>query len=247
MGKVQRFRLLGLPIDNVQFPDILERLSRWKNGKLQRTIFYLNVHVVNTFQADPSVFNIADIVYCDGFGVQLGLKILGCQIHGRITGADWIFPFCDFAAKKKIRIFILAASVDSLNAAVRRLKNDYKKLKICGFHNGYFSKNEEDSIIAEINRAEADVLFVGLGSPRQEQWVYQHRAAIHSRIVWTVGALFDFVSGHQKRAPDFFLTYNLEWLYRLIYQPARMWRRYLIGNTKFLFNIILQKTGIRKK
>jgi N-acetylglucosaminyldiphosphoundecaprenol N-acetyl-beta-D-mannosaminyltransferase len=114
-------------------------------------------------------------------------------------------------------------------------------LNICGYQHGYFDKSHSDPVIKEINAKRPDILFIGFGTPIQELWLDQHREDLNVPVCWTVGALVDFVSDTVSRGPRWMLDHNLEWLYRFVIEPRRMWRRYLIGNTRFLIAVFLQK------
>jgi len=175
-----------------------------------------------------------DLVYPDGISIVWGSRLLGgCKLK-KMTGADWIFNFCQLAERSGISIYIIAGKPGVAKHACKSLINKYPKLKICGIRDGYYSEISEDDLIDEINNVSPDVVFVGMGVPIQEEWIDSHRAEISAPVCWGVGALFDYVAGIEPRVPPWMNKLGLEWLWRLIVDPLGKWKRYLIGNLSFI-------------
>ena len=122
--------------------------------------------------------------------------------------------------------------------AAAELRDNFPNLKVAGVHHGYFEAGESSTVVAAINESGADALLVGMSSPRQEQWVVEHAAALRTPVIWCVGALFDYYAGREPRGPDWLCRNGGEWLYRLGADPAHKWRRYLIGNPLFAVRAI---------
>ncbi len=237
--------ILGVRVDMVTTADVLDRVAGWVDRDERRTIMYANVHVVNLAHRDPAfrrILNGADIVYPDGHGVVLGSRMLGRSLPPRMTGADWIYDLCSFAGEKDISLYIVAGEPGIAEKARERLVAVYPRLRILGTFDGFFhARDETEKLLDDINEKRPDVLLVGMGSPVQEEFIDRVRTRMAVPVCWVVGALFDYVAGTVKRGPSWMLDHGLEWLYRLVYEPERMWRRYLIGNSLFLARILRER------
>lgn len=243
---MKKVNLLGINIDDCTLNELLESVSGFIDGGERRSIMYANIHVINTAICNKGLaayLSKADIIYCDGDGVRLGAKILGSYLPERMTGADWIYELCRLADTKSYSIYLLGGSQGVAEAVCRILSEKYKGLNIAGTHHGYFDFKGDDNskLIREINKLSPDILLVGFGTPLQEEWIYANRDSLNIPVVWSVGALMDFVSGTAKRAPQFMLNNHLEWLFRLYQEPKRMWRRYVMGNILFMGRIIMAR------
>lgn len=202
---------------------------------------YANVHVLNTAHDQPALrraLHQADTVYCDGSGVRLGAYMLGAALPQRMTGADWIEDFCAAARGSGTRVFLLAGEEGVAARAAEILIRRYPGLSIVGTHHGYLEEDAATaSALAAIDATDPEVVFVGMGTPRQELWVSQHRDRLGPRVVWCVGALFDFVAGVQQRGPRWLVDHHMEWAARLLSDPQRLWKRYVVGNPLFLARV----------
>jgi len=221
-------------------------VKEWVEEDLRRTILYVNAHCLNIASEDTyyrRLLNRADIVYADGISVVWSSRILGgCKLE-KNTGADWIEDFCCFAEQESIQIYILAGGEGVAENAKDNLLKGYPEIKIVGYSDGYFKNKSEDQVLSEIRVLSPQVLFVGMGTPHQERWIYEHREEISASVCWGVGALFDYVTGIESRVPSWMSRIGLEWFYRLIIDPAGKWERYIIGNPRFVTRVIRQKMG----
>lgn len=212
------------------------------------TVHYANIHVLNTAYRNPELrqqLHRASTVYCDGSGVRLGAALLGTRLPQRITGADWIDPFCARAARAGVRLFIIAGDHDVAEKAAAILRARHPGLEIAGVHHGFIDEIASVPVVAQANEAGAAIVLVGMGTPAQELWVARFRDSLHAPVVWTVGALFDFVVGVQRRAPGWVGRLHLEWLWRLSTAPRRLAGRYVVGNPLFLLRVVAQR--VRKR
>jgi N-acetylglucosaminyldiphosphoundecaprenol N-acetyl-beta-D-mannosaminyltransferase len=236
--------VLGVRIHSLTLADLLDEVSRFVALGMRRTVMYANVHVLNTAYGDPelrSILNAADVVYCDGFGVVLGARLLGGRLPGRMTGADWIYPFCEHCVRQGHSVYFLGGWPGVAERAAEVLLRHYPALRIVGTHHGYIHDLLLAGTIAAINAAQPDIVLVGMGTPTQEKWVAAHRTELDAPVCWTVGALFDYVAGEVPRGPRWMLDHGLEWLYRLYIEPRRLGKRYLIGNPLFLLRVLRQR------
>jgi N-acetylglucosaminyldiphosphoundecaprenol N-acetyl-beta-D-mannosaminyltransferase len=200
---------------------------------------YVNAHVVNQSRITPGLGDAlrrADLVYCDGYGVRLAAHVLGMPVPHRMTGADWIWSLATLCEVSCQPIYLLGSEPPVAREAAARLRRWYPRLDVVGAHHGYFELDSphNDRVIDDINAHSPRIVLVGMGTPKQELWVDRYADQLDGAVVWTVGALFDYVSGHIPRAPRWLSDNGLEWIFRLAIEPTRMWRRYLIGNPIFL-------------
>jgi N-acetylglucosaminyldiphosphoundecaprenol N-acetyl-beta-D-mannosaminyltransferase len=242
--------VLGIPVDTVDVKGLIRRTDAFVRHRTRAKIMYANVHVMNLAFGDNrarEALTHADLVYCDGEGVRLGAWMLGHGLPERMTGADWIWDLCTLCQVRGYSLYMLGGAPGIAEATVNILINRYPGLKIAGAHHGFFKKGgtENDRVIDTINHWAPDILLVGFGSPLQEEWIHTHFDRVNATVVWAVGALFDFVSGTVPRGPRWMVDHGLEWLFRLVVEPKRMWKRYLVGNLLFLFRVLRMRSRIR--
>jgi N-acetylglucosaminyldiphosphoundecaprenol N-acetyl-beta-D-mannosaminyltransferase len=234
--------ILGVGVHRLSMGDLIREATRRARSGVRSTIFYANVHVLNTAYRDPqlrALLNGADIVYCDGAGVVLGARLLGHRLPGRMTGADWIEPLCKTCAAEGVTLCFLGGRPGVAARAAQLLQARHPGLRIAGAHHGYLGDSAVcAATIAAVNAARPHILLVGMGTPTQEKWIAAHRQQLEAPVVWAVGALFDFVAGIQPRGPRWMLDHGLEWLCRLWSDPRRLWRRYVTGNPLFILRVL---------
>ena len=217
-----------------------------------RTVMYLNAHVFNLASADSRVMRAlrsADMVYCDGAGIQIGARLLRQTLRRRLTSVDWIDAFAQACVARRRSLYLLGGRPGIASRAAALLRRRHPGLLVAGTHHGYFAKHGSDttSVIRRVNAGTVDILIVGFGSPLQEMWVHANRARLDVPTVWCVGAMMDFITGSVPRAPAWMRERKLEWLYRLGVEPRRMWRRYLLGNVFFLGRMLRRRWDIETK
>ncbi len=200
-----------------------------------RVVAYANVHVLNTACRDPGLrefLNAADLCYCDGNGVVLGARWLGQHLPERMTGADWIWDLAALCEGRR-KIFWLGGRPGVTAMAALKLRERCPRLAIDTDH-GYHDRYEP--VVDRINQSGAHVLLVGMGTPVQEHWLSRQLPALRVPVAWVTGATADFVSGTVSRGPSW-LHQDYEWVARLVTEPRRLWKRYLLGNGAFAFRI----------
>jgi N-acetylglucosaminyldiphosphoundecaprenol N-acetyl-beta-D-mannosaminyltransferase len=221
------------------------KLSDLSSNKL--LINTLNAHSFNTAQSDEK-FQIAllnsDILIPDGISVVWAVKWLTGRKLKKIAGADLFFYEMERINMVGGKCFFMGSSDDTLKKILNRSAQQYPNVKVFTYSPPYkpeFTHDENKEILDRINAVQPDVLFVGMTAPRQEKWAHQHFNVINAGHVCCIGAVFDFYAGTVKRAPNWMISIGLEWLYRLLKEPRRMWKRYIIGNILFVFLIINEK------
>lgn len=237
-------QILGVNVHAVTWNRLKSYIDSQIRNRLSCEIAYVNVHCMNLAYKDRNfrdILNSFQIVYCDGFGVMLGAKILGHHIPERITGADWIYDLVSFCEKRSHSLYLFGGEDKVAEKAAQKLVNLFPKIRIAGTHHGYFDKSESKKIIDKINSLQADILLIGFGSPLQEKWIFRHRDQIEVPICWVVGAAFDFVAGKVRRGPKWMTNNGMEWAFRFIIEPGRLWQRYLLGNPLFFAYVMKEK------
>jgi N-acetylglucosaminyldiphosphoundecaprenol N-acetyl-beta-D-mannosaminyltransferase len=235
--------LLGVRIDCLRLPELLEAAVQSGRQRQRQTILYVNAHCMNVQYRDRVYRDIladADIVYCDGAGVVLAAHLTGQTIPERMTGADWIEDLCRTAREHDLSLYLLGGAPEAVHGTATVLRKRYPGLRIAGEKAGY---DLGPDIVGEINQKRPDILLVGMGTPKQEKWIARHRSALDIPVVWAVGGLFDVVSGRIPRGPRWMTQHGLEWLCRLVIEPRRLWRRYLLGNPRFLWRVLSTHAG----
>lgn len=183
----------------------------------------------------------ADLVTADGMSVVWASRLLGQPLKQRVTGIDLFERLVEHTAHRGWSVYFLGARDESVRGTVERFKIEHPALKVAGYHNGYFSSSESDTIADAIKQTAADLLFVAMGSPAQENWIASQLGRTGVRFALGVGGSFDHISGLAIRAPEWMQRAGLEWFYRLLREPRRMWRRYLIGNSAFIWMVVRQR------
>lgn len=231
--------ILGVKVNVSRFEDILSKIEVNVRHNKKITIAYLTPHIANYCYEYPDfgvILNQFDIVYADGIGIVIASKLNGGCLQDRITLPDYIDNLCDFLVKSDMSVYLLGARDSVVNNAGRVLKEKHTLLNIVGNHNGFFTM--EGNVIEKINKAKPNLLLVGMGLPYQEEWIHRNKDLLNVNVIWACGGMFDIISGRLKRAPDWMLRNNMEWLYRLYREPKRLGKRYLIGNPLFMFRVL---------
>jgi N-acetylglucosaminyldiphosphoundecaprenol N-acetyl-beta-D-mannosaminyltransferase len=196
-----------------------------------------------------SFINQSDIVFCDGMGVKLAAGILGMPKPYRYTPPDWFSLLCDVSSKNGRSIFLLGGK-PGVTEIVREKISCTTQVTVAGNFHGYFDREhsslENQAVLKMINQAGPDILVVGFGMPRQERWISENFDDLPVNVIISVGAMFDYVAGSVARAPRWMTDNGLEWLARLVIEPRRLWKRYLIGNPQFAWRIFKQRFGFLK-
>ena len=242
--------MLGVGVDPVTVEELHAGIKRLILGGERGTVLNVNANCLNLLCEDAALrrfFRDADLVFCDGAGVVLAARLLGRRIPERITYADWAWRLAAFARAEGLSLFLLGAGPGVAHRAARELRGRFSGLDISGVEHGFFDHTpgspQNEAILRAINAARPDILIVGMGMPLQERWLMENRPRIDAGVALTGGAVFDYVSGGQRRGPRLLTDNGFEWLARLLLEPRRLWRRYLIGNPLFLLRVLGQRFG----
>lgn len=209
----------------------------------------LNAHSFNTVHTDVDFRNAilsSDILLPDGISVVLAMRMLTGERLKKIAGVDLFHYEMDRLNSIGGKCFFLGSSENTLQLILKKATKEYPGIKLACYSPPYkaeFTEEDNEAMIDAVNDFGPDVLFVGMTAPKQEKWAYKHFSKLKVGHLCCIGAVFDFYAGTIRRAPDWMIKIGLEWFYRLIKEPRRMWRRYLIGNVQFTYYILKEKIG----
>lgn len=239
--KSTRTDVLGIPVNAVTMQSVLEHVRAMLANKSTQVIVAVNPEKVIAAQRNPDLLHAlenAALVIPDGIGVVAAARLLGKGRMNRVAGSDLMPELCGVAAAEGKSVFLYGAKIEIVDRAAALLKDRYRGLVVAGTHHGYVAEEDMDQLIETINASGADILFVGLGSPRQELWMERNRERLSVRVCQGVGGTFDAICGYPKRAPSAMQNLHLEWLYRLITQPQRAHRQ--LALPRFVAQVIRQ-------
>lgn len=210
----------------------------------------INAGKVVSMMKDRELFNSVlscDIINADGQSIVWAARFLGEKIPGRVAGVDLMQELVRLAALKKYKCFFFGAREEVVKKVVERYTLEYGPDIIAGYRNGYYEEKDEAGIARQIAESGAQLLFVAISSPRKENFLHRH-SKILEKVNFTmgVGGTFDIIAGITKRAPKWVQNAGMEWFVRLTQEPGRMWKRYLIGNTKFIYLVVREKVKRKK-
>ena len=241
--------ILDISIHNLTMSDALEWIVERCRGTSPGQICFVNADCANLAcrnQDYLGVLHKAELVLADGIGMKLAGKLLGSEIRQNVNGTDMFPRLCEALSGTGLGIYLLGAR-PGIAALVRDwVAEHYPATIVSGCRDGYFTAEQEPEVVREIAASGASLLLAAFGAPRQDHWIRQHLADTGVKVAMGVGGLFDFYSGRIPRAPVWMREIGAEWVYRFIQEPRRMWRRYFVGNTVFLWRVLLRRGGGRK-
>ncbi len=235
-----RASILGLPVDVLRAPELIHRVGCLARKPGSHLVCYVNTDCVNQAVFDRryrAILQAADLVYADGTGVVWASRLTDRPLPERITLGDALPDLCRVAAMRGLRLFFLGGRPGAAHRAADSLQGQVPGLQIVGAEHGFFTPEEEAAVIAAINQASPDILLVGMGVPKQEKWLWQHRDQLRVPVLWGVGAVFEYFAGDAPRAPVWLRRLGFEGAFRLLIGPPRLWKRYLLGNAFFVLRV----------
>lgn len=249
---MNRIRIAGVCIDNVEMTEALNIIETFIADKRTEHIMTPNIDHIVKLQHDvefKAVYDSSALVLADGMPILWASRFLGTPLKEKISGSD-IFPrICKLAAQNGYRLFLLGGRPGAVDKAKVVLKQWFQNIQIVGtycpslkFEN---DEVENSKIVSMICATKPDILFVGLGAPKQEKWIYKYKARYQSPVSVGIGVTFEFVAGIVSRAPIWMQKIGFEWLWRLIQEPRRLWKRYLIDDAVFFWLILKQRFRLK--
>lgn len=248
----QRVDFMGVHISVVDVQDLLDFIVSKAMDKSVTRINNVNVHAMNLAVSNREfrdVLNGSDVVFCDGFGVKIGAFLRGIRLGRRMTPPDWIDELFLRCVEEDLSVYALGDEEEEVAAFVRDVMQRFPALRIVGHHHGFFDVHgrENEAVVREISAAGADVVLVGMGMPRQEIWASDAASKLPKGILISTGALFRWYTGSKRRSPRWMTDHGLEWLGRLLLEPNRMWRRYVVGNPLFFWRVLTRRTPAKRR
>lgn len=240
----ERITILNTFIDVLTFDETIALVDKYITSKTSLHLMGVNADKINELNRNPlmkQIVNSCGIINADGASVVLASKYLNKPLPERVAGIDLMQKLIELCEKKNYSVYLLGAKQDVVVKTREVLLKKHTRLKIIGIHNGYFKEDEWDSISCELKKIDPDIVFVGITSPTKEYLIeYLQNRGVNS-VLMGVGGSFDVISGQIPRAPEWMQKNNLEWLFRVIQEPKRLFLRYFVGNTLFIRNIIREK------
>ena len=237
-----KIKILNAVIHNLTMQETLSVVDLTISNQEELHHVVVNAGKIVSMQKDLQLresVNESDLINADGQAVVWASKILGKPLKERVAGIDLMIRLVELAHKKNYKIFFFGAKEEVVKSVVDKYTRQYSSNIIAGYRNGYFKKEEEQDIAKEIANSGANILFVAISSPTKENFLYENKELLKKvNFVMGVGGSFDVVSGNVKRAPLWMQNLGLEWFYRFYQEPRRMWKRYLIGNIKFIVLVL---------
>lgn len=232
-----RIEMMNCLMDNLSMAETIERVEEFIASGEPHQHVVVNVDKIVKANRDPELRNIINgcpLISVDGMPLLWAAKILGKPIKERVTGIDLFTALVEEAAHKRWRIYFLGAREEVVRRVVDQFQDQYPTLEIAGWRNGYWTPAEEKDIVDSIRSSRPDILFVAISSPRKEQFLGAHSQALSIPFAMGVGGSFDVISGKIRRAPRIMQNLGLEWFFRFLQEPRRMFRRYFIDDLYFL-------------
>jgi N-acetylglucosaminyldiphosphoundecaprenol N-acetyl-beta-D-mannosaminyltransferase len=247
------FSVLNVRVDAVQIPSAIERIESWIAHRGHcRYVAVTGMHGVTEAQRDPNllrVLNDADLVVPDGMPLVWLARLRGFRLKRRVYGPELMLSFCEATAGKGYRHFLYGGSPEVCDVLDETLRQRYPGIRMVGTYSPPFrplTAEESADIVEMINRVAPDVVWVGLSTPKQERWMHEHRKQLNAPVLIGVGAAFDINSGAKKQAPEWMREHGFEWLFRLVQEPRRLWRRYLVCGSQFVFLVLMEMLGANR-
>ena len=235
--------LFGIPVAALTLDEAVQHVDRAVLSRERLHIGVVNAAKVVNMQSDAALradVLASDLILADGASVVWASRLLGRALPERVAGIDLMMAILERARQCRYRVFCLGATADVLDAACARMAAEFPGLLVVGRRHGYFGEREEGEVAAEIAAARPDVLFVAMTSPKKEQFLARWAPRLRVPVCHGVGGSFDVLAGKVRRAPAAWQRLGLEWLYRVRQEPRRLWRRYLVTNTRFCWMLLVE-------
>lgn len=246
------YKVLGVRVDAVQIPDVVNQMECWiKERRGTHYIAVTGMHGISEAQEDGTfkiILNSADLVVPDGMPLVWLGRLRGFSLRRRVYGPELMLTFCEQTSCRSYRHFFYGGAPGVAEQLAETLRTRFAGIQVAGSYSPPFRPlrgEERREVVAMISRLRPDVVWVGLSTPKQERWMHEYRKEIDVPVMVGVGAAFDLNSGRMKQAPAWMREHGFEWFYRLLQEPLRLWRRYLVFGPKFLGNVILELLGLK--
>lgn len=239
-----RALVLDVPFTLCSFAQAVGRIRDMISAGRPHHVVLANAHTLNLGWDDAAyrrVLREADLVLRDGVGVELAVRLAGRDAGHNFVGTDFVPALLEAVAPEEVRVFLFGAEAGVAERAADALRARARNIRVVGSAPGYGAF--APAVVAQVRAARPHVLLVALGNPAQERWIHEHRERLGVPVSIGVGALFDYLAGRVRRAPGWVLRLRAEWLFRLLVEPQRLWRRYVMGNPRFVWRLLRSRGG----
>lgn len=245
---IEKIDFLGLKLDNLDLKESLDVIEGFIKERKPRQIFTPNAALVVWSHQNPylkQVYDRTDLLTADGFGVTMGSRLLGRPVKANVPAVSMFFDFLPIAEAKGYRIYLFGAKPDVVPKAAENIRKQYPKIQIVGFHHGHYKPEEEEAILADIKACKPDIVFVAMSTPQKERFIDTFKDRLDVPVMMGVGGTIDIAAGVVKLVPGFIRRNGFEWLYRLVQEPRRLWRRYAATHPAFVY--LVGKAWLKEK
>ncbi|MDI9591201.1 MAG: WecB/TagA/CpsF family glycosyltransferase [Acidobacteriota bacterium] len=239
-----RYPILNAYVNALTMDQTVEEIEQIIAARIPTQHVVINASKVNLMEDDPALAEIVKrcpLINADGASIVLAAKVLGVPLTERVTGIDLFLRLVDVAANKGYGIYLFGAHENVVSKVREVFEEKYPSIRIVGYRSGYFTDEDDPHIVADMAVSGADIMFVAFSSPKKEYWVNKYLDQLGIPFVMGVGGSFDVVAGVTERSPRWMQDHGLEWLYRFIQEPRRLWKRYIIGNVRFVVLMLKYK------
>ncbi len=246
LGNNKRITILNTLIDVLSVKETIDLVEKYIITKTPLHLMGVNADKINEVNENPlmkEIVNKCGVINADGASVVMASKYLNKPLPERVAGIDLMQDLVKLSADKGYKVYLLGAKQEVVEKTAENLKNTYNNLNIVGIHNGYFKKEDWKDISEEVKKTKPDIVFVGITSPTKEYLIEFLQNDGHDCVFMGVGGSFDVISGKIPRAPKWMQKCNLEWLFRVMKEPRRLFKRYFVGNRKFIKSVKKEKRG----
>lgn len=237
----ERFDFLGIKFHNLTLPEALQRVEDFIERRAPRMIFTPTAELIVEAQREKGlreIYNKADLLTIDSFVVYYAARLCGCPVKEPVSAVRLMFSFLKIAYNKKYKVYLLGAKEKIISRVVDILSKEYSGIDIVGWRNGYFDFENDREVVCDIIDKKPDILFVAMSSPLKERFISRNFEKMQVPVSIGVGGSFDIIAGECHLAPEWISRIGIEWFYRLIQEPGRLWKRYLMTNTKFVLLLL---------
>lgn len=242
---MDRVKIFGINIENTTLDDVMILLEEKLDSYGLFTIATPNTEIAMRAKDQPKFADLVngfDLVVPDGIGLIYASKIRKLPLKERVTGFDISMELLSIGMDKPFNLYLLGGKQGISEKAANNVEKEFPGVTVVGNRNGYFTLEDEEEIVSSINQTNPDVIFIGLGFPKQEEFIERNKGLLKGKIIIGNGGVIDILAGESKRAPDIFINLNLEWLYRLIKEPSRIARQMALP--RFIINVITNKNSV---
>ncbi|PFQ70647.1 glycosyltransferase [Bacillus cereus] len=239
-----RINMMNFNVDNLSMQETLLKIEEIIKDRKPTQHVVVNASKAVMIQKDEKlrrIINECPLINADGQSIVWASKFLGKPLVERVAGIDLMEEIIQLSAEKEYSIYFFGAKEEVVKEVVKLYKHKYPSLKVAGYRNGYFKEEDNEEIVNDIKNSNADILFVAFSSPKKEYWLKNFCTEMEVPFQMGVGGSFDVVAGITKRAPRWMQKLGMEWFYRFMQEPKRMWKRYLLGNLKFVSYVVRER------